>query len=87
MQLYRICQFAKESTVLDALLPGIAPEDYFDDRLADTLDALFGYGLGNLETMSTNTMITAFDIQTDICHNNTTCAFAHPTGSCRSWRR
>jgi hypothetical protein len=48
MQLYRICQFARETTVLDALLPGIAPHDYFDDRLADTLDALYDFGLGNL---------------------------------------
>jgi transposase len=77
MQLYRICQFAKESTVLDALFPGIAPQDYFDDRLADTLDALYNFGLGNLETMITSTMIKAFDIQTDICHNDTTCAFVY----------
>lgn len=40
MQLYRICQFARESTVFDALLPGIDPEEYFDDRLADTLVVL-----------------------------------------------
>lgn len=80
MQLYRICQFAKESTVLDVLLPGIAPQDYFDDRLADTLDALYDFGLGNLETMITRTMISAFDIQTEICHNDTTCAFMFGDG-------
>jgi len=74
MQLYRICQFAKETTVLDVLLPGIAPQEYFDDRLADTLDALYDFGLGNLETMITSTIIDAFDIQTEICHNDTTCA-------------
>jgi len=74
MQLYRICQFAKESTVLDVLLPGIQPQEYFDDRLADTLDALFDFGLDNLETMITGTMINAFKIRTDICHNDTTCA-------------
>jgi transposase len=74
MQLYRICQFAKESTILDVLLPGIAAEEYFDDRLADTLDALFDFGLGNLETMITRTMIEAFQIETDTCHNDTTCA-------------
>lgn len=75
MQLYRICQFAKESNVLDVLLPGITPQDYFDDRLADTLDALHDFGLGNLETMVTNNMINAFDIKTEVCHNDTTCAF------------
>ena len=77
MQLYRICQFARETTVLDALLPGIAPHDYFDDRLADTLDALYDFGLGNLEAMLTGNMIEAFDINTDICHNDTTCAFMY----------
>ncbi|MDX9787873.1 MAG: hypothetical protein RBT11_13900 [Desulfobacterales bacterium] len=54
-----------------------APQDYFDDRLADTLDALYSYGLGNLEGIITNAMINAFDIQTDICHNDTTCAFVY----------
>jgi len=80
MQLYRICQFAKERTVLDVLLPGIAPEEYFDDRLADTLDALFYYGLGNLETQITRHMIQAFNVETSICHNDTTCAFVY--GDC-----
>jgi transposase len=74
MQLYRICQFAKESTVLDVLLPGITPQEYFDDRLADTMDALYDYGLGNLETLITGNIINVFDIKTDICHNDTTCA-------------
>jgi len=27
-------------------LPQIEPEQYFDDRLADTLDALFAFGIG-----------------------------------------
>lgn len=80
MQLYRICQFAKERTVLDTLLPGIDPEAYFDDRLADTLDALFYYGLGNLETRITRNMIEAFNIENSICHNDTTCALVY--GNC-----
>lgn len=80
MQLYRICQFAKEHTVLDTLLPGIDPEAYFDDRLADTLDALFYYGLGNLETRITRNMIEAFNIENSICHNDTTCALVY--GNC-----
>ena len=82
MQLYRICQFAKETTVLDILLPGIGPEQYFDDRMADTLDAMFYYGLGNLETQITRHMIEPFDIETKICHNDTTCAFVY--GDCNN---
>jgi hypothetical protein len=27
--------------VLDVILPGIRPEEYFDDRLGDTLDAIY----------------------------------------------
>jgi transposase len=84
MQLYRICQFAKESTVLNVLLPGIAQKEYFDDRLADTLDSLYDFGLGNLETMITSTIIKAFNIKTDICHNDTTCAFVY--GDCNKNR-
>lgn len=74
LQLYRLCKFADETTVLDVILPGIAPEEYFDDRLADTLDALYAYGIGNLETMITRCMIDEFNIQNDLCHNDTTSA-------------
>lgn len=72
MQLYRICSFASEKKVLSVLLPDIGPEQYFDDRLADTLDALFAYGLGDLEMLITRQMIKAFEIENKICHNDTT---------------
>ena len=74
MQLYRICKFAAEKNVLNVLLPAIAPEEYFDDRLADTLDAIFDYGIGDLELAITRHMIEAFQIQSDVCHNDTTSA-------------
>jgi transposase len=72
MQLYKVCQFADETTILDVILPHIAAKDYFDDRLADTLDALFAHGIGNLELLITKHMISANAIATDICHNDTT---------------
>lgn len=72
LQLYRLCKFASATTVLDVILPGIGPEQYFDDRLADTLDAIYASGIGNLETMITQKMIQQFDIQCPICHNDTT---------------
>jgi transposase len=72
MQLYRICQFASETNTLDVILPGIDPKEYFDDRLADTLDAIFVYGIGNLETLITKRMIDEFNIESEICHNDTT---------------
>ena len=72
LQLYRLCKFAKETTVLDVIFPDIAPNEYFDDRLADTLDAVFEYGIGNLEALLTQRMINEFEIETDLCHNDTT---------------
>jgi len=74
MQLYRICPFACKTNVLDTILPGINPEAFFDDRLADTLDALFDRGLGDLELAVTKHMIDTFEVNTDVCHNDTTSA-------------
>lgn len=72
MQLYRICKFASEKTVLRVLMPQIAPEEYFDDRLADTLDAIFSSGIGDLELSITQQMIDVFDIHCQAAHNDTT---------------
>jgi len=72
MQLYRICKFATEKTVLKVLLPQIEANQYFDDRLADTLDALFGYGIGDLDMLITGNMIDVFQIESQACHNDTT---------------
>lgn len=74
MQLYRICRFADKTIVLDVLFPEIDPKEYFDDRLADTLDAIYRYGIDNLEVEITRHMIEAHQILTDICHNDTTSA-------------
>jgi transposase len=71
-QLYKFCQFADETTVLGVILPGIAPDQYFDDRLADTLDAIFRHGIGGLELLVTKNMIGQFDIESPVCHNDTT---------------
>ncbi len=71
-QLYKLCQFADETTILDVILPGIASAEYFDDRLADTLDGFFAYGIGDLELLITKNMIVQFDIKSPICHNDTT---------------
>ncbi len=56
------------------MLPHIAPEEFFDDRLSDTLDAIFSYGIGDLELAITRNMIEVFRIQTSVCHNDTTSA-------------
>ena len=74
LQLYRLCSFATDTTVLDVILPHIASNEYFDDRLADTLDAIYDYGIGDLEMLLTKEMISEFNIKNDICHNDTTSA-------------
>jgi transposase len=72
MQLYRLCKFATEKTVLKVLLPKIEADQYFDDRLADTLDALFDHGIGDLDLLLTGNMIDVFKIETQACHNDAT---------------
>lgn len=74
MALYRICSMASRTTVLDVIYPGIGAQEYFDDRLGDTLDAIFDYGIGNLELQITSHMIDVFQIRTEACHNDTTSA-------------
>ena len=83
LQLYRLCKFASDRKVLGVILPGIAPKEYFDDRLADTLDAIYNYGIGKLETLGTRNMIREFNIQSDLCHNDTTSASVY--GDCVSY--
>jgi transposase len=67
-------KLSQDTTILDIVLPGIEAKEYFDDRLADTLDVLFSYGLGNLETLITRWIIEEFKIENDIVHNDTTSA-------------
>jgi len=74
LQLYRLCRFAHETTVLKGIYPNIDPREYFADRLADTLDAIKENGIGNLELLITRKMIEDFTIVSDICHNDTTSA-------------
>ena len=81
LQLYRLCKFANATTVLDVILPDIAPEEYFDDRLADTLDAIYNSGIGNLEIQATQKMIHEFDIQCPVCHNDTTSVSVYGQGN------
>ncbi len=71
-QLYKLCRFADETTILDVILSGIASGEYFDDRMADTLDGLFAHGTGDLELLITKNMITQFGIESPVCHNDTT---------------
>ena len=74
MQLYNLEKLAEDTNVLEVILPGINPKEYFDDRLADTLDALYTYGIGNIEMLLTRHIIEEFNITYGIIHNDTTSA-------------
>jgi transposase len=83
-QLYNMRKFATDTDILQILLPEIAAEAYFDDRLGDTLDALYDHGLGNLELLLTRHMLTEFEIETTVCHDDTTTASVY--GNCDNHR-
>jgi transposase len=73
-QLYALQQFATTTDILQVLLPNVPPEAYFDDRLGDTLDALYRTGLGDLELLMTRRMIEEFQITAPSVHSDTTTA-------------
>jgi transposase len=73
-QLYALQKFATATDILQVLLPGIAPDAYFDDRLGDTLDALYDAGLGDLELILTRHMLDEFGITVRSIHTDTTTA-------------
>jgi len=83
-QLYNLRKFATDTEILQMLLPHLAPEAYFDDRLADTLDALYDAGLGNLELVLTRHLLSEFAIETAVCHNDTTTVSVY--GNCDNQR-
>jgi len=64
------------------MLPHIKADPYFDARLADTLDAIHDYGIGNLEILITRQMISSFNIETSVCHNDTSIASVY--GDCNN---
>lgn len=73
-QLYALQKFATTTDILHVILPDISPDAYFDDRLGDTLDALYTVGLGDLELIITRHMLEEFAITVGSAHNDTTSA-------------
>jgi transposase len=73
-QLYALQKFATTTDILQVILPDIGPEAYFDDRLGDTLDALYNVGLGDLELILTRHMLDEFGLTVRSIHTDTTTA-------------
>ncbi|MCP4398819.1 MAG: IS1634 family transposase [bacterium] len=80
-QLYALQKFATATDILQVILPDIAPDAYFDDRLGDTLDALYTFGLGDLELIITRHMLEEFGITVHSVHNDTTSASVYGTSA------
>jgi len=70
--LYRMEQFAVEEPVLRTLFPHYDAKAWHDDRLGDTLDAIWEFGPGALQGAVTAHLLQVFNIRVDQIHYDTT---------------
>lgn len=70
--LYRMEQWAESTAVLSTLFPEYAPEDWTDDRLGDTLEALYHKGLEGIQGSISAQLVEVFDLGLDVIHYDTT---------------
>lgn len=70
--LYRVEKWAEEAWILDQLFPGYRPEDWTDDRLGDTLDALYQAGLEPIQGSISAHIVGEFGVRLDEIHYDTT---------------
>ncbi len=70
--LYRMEQWAETTAVLSTLFPEYEPEDWTDDRLGDTLEALYHTGLEGIQGSISAQLVEVFDLCLDVIHYDTT---------------
>ena len=70
--LYHMEEWAKESLILSQILPGIGAWAYTDDRLGDTLDALFSADLDYVQSQVSLAICKAFALCVHSIHSDTT---------------
>ena len=70
--LYRMEQWAETTAVLSTLFPEYGPEDWSDDRLGDTLEALNKHGLEGIQGSLSAHLVEVFGLCLDIIHYDTT---------------
>ncbi len=70
--LYRMEQWAETTAVLSTLFPEYKPEDWTDDRLGDTLEALYHKGLEGIQGSISAQRVEVFDLCLDVIHDDTT---------------
>jgi transposase len=70
--LYRMEQWAESTAVLSTLFPEYGPEDWSDDRLGDTLEALHKQGLEGLQGSLSAHLVEVFGLCLELIHYDTT---------------
>ncbi len=70
--LYRMEQWAEQTAVLSWLFPQYRAEEWTDDRLADTLDALYKAGLESVQGELSAHIVDAFGLTLSEIHDDTT---------------
>lgn len=70
--LYQLEKWAKNNKILSTIFADIAVNAYTDDRLADTLDALYHADLDIIQAALTVSMIKGFSLKVEAVHHDTT---------------
>ncbi len=70
--LYQMEKWADETAILDYFFPDYKPQDWTDDRLGDTLDALYDAGLENIQGAISANIVSEFLIALYEIHYDTT---------------
>ena len=70
--LYQMENWAREESLLTYLFPEYQPSDWTDDRLADSLDAIYNAGIEMLQGSISGNIITEFSLKLSEIHYDTT---------------
>ncbi len=70
--LYGMEQWAEQTAVLSWLFPDYTPSEWTDDRLADTLDALYAAGLESVQGTLSAHIVKVFGLKLNEIHDDTT---------------
>ncbi|MDM8537265.1 IS1634 family transposase [Desulfobacterales bacterium HSG17] len=70
--LYRMEKWAEETGILKYIFPQYSAKDFTDDRIDDTLDALFKNGLEPVQGSISSNIVVEFDLNLDQIHYDTT---------------
>jgi transposase len=70
--LYRVEQWAEDTEIASEIFPQYLASDWTDDRLDDTLDALYLFGLESIQGAISTHLCSEFSISLDKIHYDTT---------------